>query len=694
MYNIDHDFIFHWNNKNIIQMTNTIIEKSINNNNIIGNYKIENAKDVKNIISLLSDDITICQSLHSICNFMQYVSIDNKKNSIKAEMLLSNHEKSLNMRTDIYNKLLEIKQFKNITLSTEDEQFINELIVCYKKNGIELSMKNKDLLQKLNVEILNIETIIEKHICDSENNTLSIEYDKLKGMPLHIINTLENIDIDNVKIKLDKTNYNLCVTYMQDSKVRNNIELLYSKNKYEPIIGQIAKLIVLRDKHDKLLSFNNHCECILSNQMCKNSEQVQTFLKKILNKLNSLDHKTQNKNILDIEYNLNKWKQDNGIYDDIIKEYFEIKDVISKIINIYELIFNVKFIKLNNVNTWSNDMLIFCIMNNDNNIGYLYLDLFNKECKTKQMRCFCLQSGCMYPLLSEKYIKPIIALCTSFNKFTNGKTLLNFNEVASIFHEFGHVMHHIFGKTKYIIFSGTNVEEDFVETPAQILELLCYEPFIIKYLSNHYCKKTMMSDVLIGKIIQLKNLEDNLNYKKNILLSYYDQIIYSSSNFVKLCESSLLENNINHIEPAFKLLYNKLCEEMLNNKTSLPKEFMEIILGSDSKYYNILWSKMLAIDLYNANIKGKKIDGSIGNHIVESIFKYGGMKTGYEMCALYLGQDLVITPNNNFSSEHFEQYDTNKCISNKHIHDTDITECNDSTYIDSVSNNFCEIIDD
>ncbi len=696
MYNIDNDFIFHWNNKNILPITVSIIEKSINNNNIIANHKIENKNDVNKIISLIADDITICQSLHSICNFMQYINV-NTKNSIKAEILISNHEKTLNLRNDIYNKLQEIKSFKKVKLTHEDEQFIDELIKCYKASGIELTKKNKELLQKINTEISNTEMIIEKHIHESENNMLNIEYDNLNGMPLHIINTFENIDCDNVKFKLDKLNYNLCLTYIQNNKVRNNIEYLYSKDKYEPIIGQIGKLFVLRDKRAKLLSFTNHSDYILSQQMCKNSEQVQTFLKKILDKLKLFDKKNNNtKNILDISFHLNKWKKDNGLDNDIIKEYFEIKDVISKIIKIYELIFDVKFIKLNNASVWCNDLLVYCIMSNDTNIGYLYLDLFNREGKYKQIRCFCLQSGCMYPILSDKYLKPIISLCASFGKFTNGITLINFGEVASIFHEFGYVMHHIFGKTKYIIFSGINVEEDFMETPAQILELLCYEPFVIKYLSNHYCKKTMMSDILIEKIIQYKNLEDNLNYKKNILLSYYDQIIYSSSSFINLCETSINENKKKQIQPALKILYDKLYNEILNKKSTLPlpKEFMEIIIGSDSKYYNYLWSKMLATDLFNSNIKGKQIDSLIGLKMKNCIFKHGGTKTSYEMCALYLGKEISMeTDSENKMSpaqNDFERYSPTKYINNRDNGISDYCE----NFIDSVSNNFCEIIDD
>lgn len=748
---IDHDFIFHWNNDNIISITKTIIDKSIETNNIIMNHKIENKSDIKKIICLIADDITMCQSLHSICSFLQYItnpgtnnmdtytltssttnsvtntSTNSKKMIAKAELMLTNHENYLNSEVKIYNKLIKIKQYNNTKhkLSEEDLQFLNKLIECYKKNGIELSQKDKILLQKINKEIINVNSLIIKHVHSSENTFITIPYDNLTGMPLHIINTFENIDCDNIKIKLNKINYDLCMSHINNVSIRKEINDKYSKNKHEKIIGYIAKLIVFKDKHDKLLSFNNHSEYVLSNQMCKNTEEVQTFLKKLLKKVNIATK--NNKNIWDTKYQINQWKIDNGFNNDIVKEYFEINDVIIKIIKLYELIFGINFIKINNAVAWSNDLIILGVMRNNNLEGYLYLDLFDRENKYKQTRCFCLQSACMYPILSGKYIKPIIALCASFNKYSNGKSLLNYDDVASIFHEFAHVLHHIFGKTKYILFSGLNVEDDFIETPGQLMELLCYEPFIIKYLSNHYCKKEKISDYLINKIIKLKTLENNLSYKKNILNSCFDQIIYSSSNFIKLCENALVENKIEQLYPAFEILYKKLYNELINDNTdvTLPDELIQIIYDLDSQYYNLLWSKMLAVDLYNENIKGKYIDNTIGSKIINCIFKFGGTKSAFEMCALYIGKELIISPlhdkisndlpslKNNESiyeqksnednktyddSLHNKKYNRNHNTHHKNNKNSYAKSCSElkdeNECIESVSNNFCEIIDE
>lgn len=695
--NIDNDFLFHWNNNNIGPVVKTIIEKSLETNNIISNYKIETQNDIKKILSLLSDDITICQSLHSVCSFLQ--NINPTKHISKAETMLSNHENHLNTKVGVYNKLVEIKNYNNSGLLQDDIQFIDRLLKSYEKEGIKLSNTNKILLQQLDNEINNVQLLIQTHIRNSENKILNIPYDNLDGMPLHIINTFENVDCDNIKIKLNKVNYDLCMSHVKNRKIRKEIDTIYAKNKYEKILNHVGKLIVLRNKHDTLLSYNNHTEYVLSGQMCKTTEQSQSFLKKLIKKVD-LVNKLENKSIWDIQYDINQWKLEKGLNSDSVKEYFEIHDVVDKIIKIYELIFGVKFTEIRNASKWCNELMVFSIIHPDTQTeGYLYLDLFNREGKYNQIRCFCLQSACMYPVLSGKYIKPIISLCASFGKFTNGVSLLNYDDVVSIFHEFGHVMHHIFGKTKYIIFSGTNVEDDFIEVPAQIMELLCYEPYIIKYLSQHYRKKEKMSDNLINKLIALKTLEDNLNYKKNVIISYFDQIIYSSPNFVKLCDTFLTENKPDHIQSAFVILFEKLYKEIItdNSKPLIPHEFIQTVCDYDSQYYNLLWTKMLAVDLYNENIKGKHINAELGTKLINCILKFGGSKSAFEMCALYIGKDIHINDthdsyeNNKKSSSEKMLLPQKNIVNKKHKNKKQYIE---NDWVESVSNNFCEIIDE
>lgn len=695
MTNIDNDFIFHWNNTNILQLTKIIIDKSNKNNDAIAKYNIINKNDVNEVLCLLADDITICESLHTMCDFLLFIDSNNKnyKDILKAKSLLSHHECVVGSRKDIYDKLIIIKN--NGNLAIEDIQFVDKLINCYEKDGIKLNDNDKKVLHKVEKEIMNTKMLINDNINEYENIQIKIPYDDLDGMPLHIINSFENIDADNIKINLNKTNHELCLTYIKNINIRKLVDYNYSLNKND-VMEHIAKLIVLHDKHAKILGYNNHCEYILENKMCNKSDQIQLFLKKSLNKINKLNNDINTK-IWDHYYYTNLWKYENGYNDDLVKVYFEINSVVDKLIKLYELLFSIKFIKLNNVDKWNNDLIVFSICDkNNNNLGYLYLDLYKRNGKINNTRCVCLQSACMYPLSLNKYIKPIIVLCMSFDKFTNGKTLLTYDDVTELFYEFGFVMHHIFGKTKYVIFSGTNVEPDFVEIPAEMLKLLSYEPYIIKYMSEHYCKKDKMSDTLINKIIQLKNLKNNLGYKKNIIMASMDQIIYSSASFVKFCETSLFENSKDIIEPGFKMLYKQLFKEIVgkcNKNMYLPYDFCQIITNFDTQYYNILWSKMIAIDIFNVNIKNKEINANIGTRIIDCIYKYGGTKSGIDMYALYRGNVIVLNDENiiiNKTIKNNKHKKTNKIEKIKKIKKNK----NNDNVVDSASNYFCEIVDE
>lgn len=326
---------------------------------------------------------------------------------------------------------------------------------------------------------------------------------------------------------------------------------------------------------------------------------------------------------------------------------------IGKIFEIYQTLFNIKFVRVNDCECWQSDVIKYSIINatSDVVLGHLYFDIFSRPGKNKQTRCFSLQPTCIYPFENQKYNIPIIALVSSFEK--QNPSLLHFHEVISLFHEMGHVMHHIFGKTRYIIFSGTNVELDFIETPAQILDLLCWEKDVIKKLSSHCKTKKELPEIMINKIIKLKNLDIGLTYKRNILLSLFDQLIYSSDTFVNSCEDILKMDNIAQIKKLLSGLYEKLHNEImmdnngnnritLNEHAILPQEWINFIYGSDSQYYCSIWGRVLSSDLFNEKIKGRQLNKYIGDDLKSCILNHGGTKNAYDMICTYINRKPAI----------------------------------------------------
>ncbi|ARF09685.1 peptidase [Indivirus ILV1] len=636
--------ILNWNidPNELIKLTETIIKNSKETN------------DKFTDLETLANDINELQTFHSVCGFLQYASPNNqiRKASVKCDLMLTQYINELDLREDIYTKLLEIKKTK---LNTDDSFFVDKLILNYERNGINLDKDKRELLLKIKHEISKLENGIANYICQIEKNTINLSKDQVIGIPENILTTF--IFEDNMyKIRANKNNYNICMKYISSEKVRETIEAYYSNLCSGTLMNYIAKLIVLRDKHAKMLSYKCHSDYKAFIQMVKNSNNVKNFMGELLTKLNfryvrELDtlKKFNNGKQLsthDIQYYITKWKQEYGINDNKLKEYFEFNNTISEIFKIYEKLFSITFVKLNNKNTWHPDVALYAVRNkNQKLIGHLYLDVFSRDSKYKQTRCFCLKPAILIGQI------PAVVLMSSVginNKSGNNATLINFQDVISLFHEMAHVMHHIFGKTKYIIFSGLNVEVDFVETPAQILDLLCWEKNIIRQLSHHYQTGECLDDEIINKLVKLKNIDIGLHYKKHILISLFDQMIYSSQQIVDSIEGILKTGKIDEINKIMTNLYKQLNNEImidniknqkykinLNNQIGVPYEWINTFLGSDAQYYCSIWSRVLSADVYNEKIKGN-ISSNIGDELVEHIFQYGGTKPGYEMICNYM----------------------------------------------------------
>jgi Zn-dependent oligopeptidase len=324
---------------------------------------------------------------------------------------------------------------------------------------------------------------------------------------------------------------------------------------------------------------------------------------------------------------------------------------------IYQKLFNIKFYSFENEFIWHSDVRMFCVNDGTTNalIGHFYLDLFKRNGKYDQIRCFSLQNGCANVDSSQKYQHPISALISSFNKPSKLKpTLLSHGEVVSFFHEFGHVIHQLLGQTKYSLLSGTNVEDDFVETPAQVLENLCWTKEILNIVSSHYITKKSLPNNIIDKMVKMRNLNVGLHYKKHILISIYDQLIHSSDNFIKTSEELLkIDDNdriISMMSQLFKQLHQQVfTSSLLTNKITIgfndgifmPSSWINFIGGVDARYYGYLWSKVLSSDIYMNKFYQKDIKNA-GYEFKKSILEKGGSASANSILKNYLKRNITI----------------------------------------------------
>lgn len=718
----------------IIEIAHDITTKSKEINNNLCNLDIKDNNSAQKFMSLISDDITEIQIFQSICGFLQYVGIspEIRQASFIADLNIIKHTNELNSNKNIYIQLLKVKEYVK---DNNDIKFIDKLIKSYERNGIKLPNDKQDLLMRIRYEISKLENAIMNNITEYDNKSMEFNISDLHGLSNDLINSFKKISSTKISLNLNQNNYNLLLKYVDDTNVRKNIEMKYAE-RYDHMFDNISKLLILRDKHAKLLTYNSHSDYKACNQMTKTSENIRNFLLELVEKLNyrckrELDtlftvmkkYNNQNNyiNSWDLQYYIMKWKCEYGVNENMLREYFELNHTLNKIFQLYETMFGIQFTKTNkSYETWHQDVQVIKIENNKKELlGYLYLDLYARNGKYSQTRCFCLQPPCVFPNKKGQFLIPTIALIASFSKNqVNNKVLMNFYDVISLFHELGHVMHYIFAKNKYILFSGLNVENDFIETPAQVLDLLCWEKEIIKFISSHIVSKQPLPDDLINKVVKLKNLELALHYKKHILISLFDQIIHSSNSFIESCEESLKSNKIQELKTNFSNLHIDLYDTVFNDtriksnkEIIVPNEWIIFLYGSDSQYYSSIWSRVMSSDIYIEKFKGKSLNNNIGKEMIDKIFKYGGAKPAYDMVCDYINRKPEI---NGFISMHdldteaeYSFFLNTDQIQNKNnmnkqnnipvmeidedINDSDENN-NEPDIVDSVSNRFSEIV--
>lgn len=632
-----------WNkdHNNIYIDTKKLVEKSTKNNIEFIKMNISNEQSYRDAVDLLNNDICECVSMRSICDFLQYVhpleSV--KKMCNKSESLLRSYIVALNFNEDIYNKIKDLHKYgkKHKYMNQTDEKFLDKLITKYIRNGINLTQTNRYQLIKIKNEIIKTEKHISNNMELSDNITYCFTQSELEGMPDNILNKIsQKKDNNGYHISLNKYSYIPCMSYIKNDITRKKIELLYH-TKCANIATELIKLFVLKDEYAKLLSYKNYAEYQTKIQMAKSSENIVKFLFEISNKVTNkttkeLDTlkkiKKAKKSVCtdiashDIQYYVTKWKKQYGIGDKMIREYFPLNIVTGKIFTLYEQLFDVKFIKIKSEYKWAENIYNYVAVNEQNQVlGYFYIDLIKRHNKCNQIRCFSLQQR-------STVSYPISVLVGNFEKESS---LLSHNDVILLFHEFSHIVHQMLDKSNYCLLNCNNMEDDYNEIPAKILENLCWNNKIIKFLSCHYVTHDQMNNDMIDKIIKIRDINVGIHYKKHIMLSLYDQLIHSSTTFLNSARNILKniypKNNTDGNKAAICLLsnlYEKIFRntftgenEIAFNKGSImPASWFNFMGDTDARYYGYLWSKIVSSDIYSEkftdfDLINNKSDGMI-----------------------------------------------------------------------------------
>ena len=419
----------------------------------------------------------------------------------------------------------------------------------------------------------------------------------------------------------------------------------YPKNQQE-----LETLIEARYDIAKLLNFSSFAAYDIASQMAENTKVVRSFLQELSNlvkekvkqEMKVLREEAQLHNLVKENNKIDPWntrflvkKYEKRLFnlDEVeISHYFPLKNTLSKLFSLYEDFFDIVLAPVESeVPLYHSDLQLIEVKNktHDAIIGYLLLDLYPRPHK--------------YSHAAHLTIVPAVSLCNNLSTVplsiiianlprekAGMPALLKFDDVKTFFHEFGHALHALFGKTELATFAGTNTKTDFVEMPSQMLEEWLYEPTVLERISRHYKTEKPLPNDLIDRIIKNKNLFAGIALSRQLFfaflaLEYYDQ------------------------KPPIDLfaIMKKLHEEFRSEIEFCENDHTYAnfghLVGYGAKYYGYSYSKVFALDLFT-EIKYATFDPEIGKKYKEMILQKGGADRPEKMLEQFLGRKPSMQP--------------------------------------------------
>jgi Zn-dependent oligopeptidase len=514
--------------------------------------------------------------------------------------------------------------YKNVAfqedLTPEQYKYLEKVNNNYKKIGMYLDDNKYNRVKEISKELEELCDQFNMNI-NNENTKFELTKEELVGLPKNYLESRQSNGKYTITLKYP--DYLPLMEYCQNREIRKKICTEYmSRCKYEN--NKLAKKIfILRKELAELFGYDKYSDYVLEDKMAKNTETVMSFLNDILEKirpklkndLEDLANLANQDNITDIQlydiayYSRIYTESKLNITKEEIKKMFSINKVISGMFAIYSKLLSYKIVENteNSHKMWHSSVKLYNVYNLENQlIGYFYLDLFPRDGKYSHAACFDIISKSINT-------KPVAIMACNFDKDN-----LTFDEVETLFHEFGHVMHHLSARCTLSSLSSFGCEMDFVETPSQLFEEWCYVPQTLKMMSNEN-----ITDEIIEKIILSRNILQGYGYARQLTFALYDMDVHGSTNY----------NN----EPAEH--YNKFLKEIVGissiEGTNSIASFGHLFGGYDAGYYGYLWSQVYAKDLFTKFVS-KELDEHIGEQLKQTVLSWGGIRSSMDSMTEFL----------------------------------------------------------
>lgn len=530
--------------------------------------------------------------------------------------LLTEFSAKISQNSKLFDKIKKVYDEKNnYRLTEEQHTLLDETYKGFVRSGALLNDSQKERLKEINVQLSMKSLQFGQNVLAETNNYFKHITDEndLKGIPEPVLQQYREEarerNLEGFVITLQYPSFLPLMTYAENRELRKELALANGKkgaqnNEFDNR-NLIKEIISLKHEKAQLLGYPSFADYVLEERMAKSPAQVRDFLNQLLLKakpfaekeIAALQELAKADGIAQLEsydhsfYAEKLRKKKFDLDDEELKPYFPLQKVQEAVFELAQTLFGLRFVEVNTIPKYHPDVKTYEVFEHQKETGkdifkaVLYADFHPRKGK---------RAGAWMTSFKNQFIRhgensrPHISVVCNFSKPTaDTPSLLTFQEVTTLFHEFGHAIHGILANTTYPNLSGTSVKWDFVELPSQFLENYCYEPEFLKSFAQHYQTGETLPEEKIIKLSDSKNFMEGYQTLRQIGFGILDMAYHTDPEKVgdvKTFEAE--ETKATNLYPS-------------NPETMMSTSFSHIFQGGYSAgYYSYKWAEVLDADAF------------------------------------------------------------------------------------------------
>ena len=580
--------------------------------------------------------------------------------SAKIMPMLSRHKDEVMLNDKLFERVKAVYDQKDeLNLNKEQAKLLEETYKKFKRGGAELQGEDKEKFKKINEELTKLKLEFGNNVLAETNNfklVIDNEAD-LAGLPddvkaAALAKGKETGDDGKWVFTVQKPSMIPFLTYADNRELREKLLTAYTTrcnhdDKYDNK-EIIKKIVNLRVERAHLLGYKTHADYVLEETMAKTPDNVYKLLDQVWAGAlpTAKSEAAEMQKMIDAEggnFELAPWdwwyyseklrKQKYDLDEELLRPYFKLENVRDGAFMVANKIYGITFKEIHDVPVYHPDVQSFEVLDEDgSHIGILFMDFYPR--KSKRVGAWMSEFEGQYKK-DGKNVPPIITTNFNFTKPTADKpALLSFEEVSTLFHEFGHALHGLLSDVTYPSLAGTNVARDFVEMPSQIMENWAAEPKVMKLYAKHYKTGEPIPDELIEKLSNSKYFNQGFATVEYMSAAYLDMDLHT------LAEPKE-DMDVNAFEKASMDKIGLIPQIIVRYRIPY---FSHITGGYSAGYYSYLWSAVLDADAYQAFKETDIFSRETGQKLRDNVLSKGSTDDPMVLYVNFRGHEPSIEP--------------------------------------------------